>query len=81
MPAVAARGRPWGRSRTFTERGYGFITTADGEDVFFDREAVHRLAFEALTPGRVAGLGIEPGRPGRQAARVFPADEDSFADA
>jgi ribosomal subunit interface protein len=61
----------------FTDRGYGFIRTTEGEEVYFHRHALHELDFESLTPGVPVELEIEAGRSGPQAARVFPPGERS----
>lgn len=62
-------------AKLFTDRGYGFITTADGEEVYFHRNALRELDFRALTPGLPVELEIERGERGPQASRVFPVGE------
>ncbi len=68
--------RPQGTIATlFPRRGFGFIRTGDGEDVYFHRDALHELAFGSLALGLPVELEIEQGRRGPQASRVFPVGE------
>ena len=59
----------------FTDRGYGFIRTGDGEEVYFHRHALHELDFASLAPGQPVELELEEGEQGPQASRVFPVGE------
>jgi ribosomal subunit interface protein len=59
----------------FTDRGYGFITTDTGEEVYFHRNALHELDFASLRLGLPVELEIERGERGPQASRVFPVGE------
>ncbi len=68
--------RPSGTiARLFTDRGFGFIVTDAGEEVYFHRKALHELDFESLQLGLPVELEIEPGERGPQASRVFPVGE------
>jgi ribosomal subunit interface protein len=68
--------RPSGKiARIFTDRGYGFILTDEGEEVYFHRNSLHELEFEALPLGLPVEIEIERGERGRQASRVFPVGE------
>jgi len=68
--------RPAGTiARVFTDRGYGFIVTDDGEEIYFHRNALHQLDFASLTLGLPVEVEIEHGERGLQASRVFPAGE------
>jgi ribosomal subunit interface protein len=68
--------RPAGTiARVFLHRGYGFIRTSDGEEVYFHRNALHELDFETLPTGLPVEFEVEEGRRGPQASRVFPAGE------
>jgi ribosomal subunit interface protein len=62
-------------ARLFSDRGYGFILTDNGEEVYFHRNALHELDFGSLSLGLPVELEIEPGQRGRQASRVFPVGE------
>jgi CspA family cold shock protein len=61
--------------RVLTDRGYGFILTDDGEEVYFHQNALHELDFASLTLGLPVELEIERGERGPQASRVFPVGE------
>jgi ribosomal subunit interface protein len=68
--------RPTGKiTQLFTDRGYGFIVTDQGEEIYFHRNSLHELNFAALEPGFLVELEIERGAEGLQASRVFPAGE------
>jgi ribosomal subunit interface protein len=68
--------RPSGTiARVFTDRGYGFITTDEGEEVYFHENALHELDFATLQIGLPVELEIERGERGPQASRVFPVGE------
>ena len=62
-------------ARLYTDRGYGFIRTDDGEEVYFHQNALHELNFASLPLGLPVELDIEPGEQGPQASRVFPVGE------
>jgi ribosomal subunit interface protein len=64
-------------SSVFTDRGYGFITTAEGEEVYFHQNALHELDFASLRRGLPVELELEQGEGGVQASRVFPVGERS----
>jgi cold shock CspA family protein len=59
-------------SKLFRDEGYGFIAIEDGTEVYFHRNAVHDLAFEALEDGMEVSLNLEPGEKGPQATTVNP---------
>jgi ribosomal subunit interface protein len=68
--------RPSGTiARLFTDRGYGFILTDEGAEVYFHRNALHELDFASLQLGLPVELEIEHGEHGLQASRVFPVGE------
>jgi len=58
----------------FPEKGYGFLTTATGEEVYVHRNAVPHGGFEKLRLGdRVRYvLAVDPGEKGVQASTVVP---------
>jgi ribosomal subunit interface protein len=62
-------------ARLFTDRGYGFILTDDGEEIYFHHNALHELDFASLSVGLPVELEIERGEQGPQASRVFPVGE------
>ena len=70
-PAKAHTAPPEGRvSRLFADRGYGFITTADGREVYFHRNALVDDAFERLHVGDEVRFDEEMGEQGPQASTV-----------
>jgi ribosomal subunit interface protein len=62
---------PLGRVvRLFPERGYGFIETSDGREIYFHRNSVIEPDFELLEIGTGVVFAEEEGDKGPQAARV-----------
>jgi cold shock protein len=51
-----------------TERGYGFIQTASGEDFFVHVSAISGLGYEALAKGQRVSFVVTPSRDGRTKA-------------
>ena len=53
------------------DRGFGFIRTPDGEEVFFHREGLAPdVAFEALRPGEQVSFDLRQGARGPRAENV-----------
>ena len=72
----AAGARPAGViASVFTDRGYGFITTDAGQQLYFHRNALHELDVASLRLGLPVELEIKEGERGPQASRVFPVGE------
>jgi cold shock CspA family protein/ribosome-associated translation inhibitor RaiA len=64
--------------RIFFERGYGFILTDSGDQIYFHRNSVQGgLDFDSLVEGQRVALNYEPGREGPQATVVRPAPPDA----
>ena len=61
-------------ARVFPERGYAFLTTADGEEVYVHANSVAEGGFAALHPGDKVRyvLAPDPGEKGPQASTVVP---------
>lgn len=53
------------------DRGYGFIRSDDGRDVFFHRSGVLG-EFADLQEGQAVSYGVQPGRRGPEAVRIRP---------
>ena len=53
-------------------RGYGFIRSEQGEDVFVHISAVEASGLQALEEGQAVEFDIEQGRKGLQAANLRP---------
>jgi cold shock CspA family protein/ribosome-associated translation inhibitor RaiA len=50
---------PRGRvTRLFPDQGYGFLTSAEGEDVYFNQHSVHGSAFAQLSVGSEVSFTI-----------------------
>mgnify|MGYP002545098400 FL=1 len=52
------------------EKGYGFITVDDGEDVFVHFSSIIADSFKSLAEGQRVSFDIEKGQRGLQAANV-----------
>ena len=53
--------------RLMRDRGYGFITTEDGKDIFFHRTALRGLRFDSLKEGQPVEFEVETGPKGPRA--------------
>ena len=52
------------------EKGYGFITTDEGKDVFFHYSSIQADGFRSLEEGQTVTFEIVEGDRGQQAANV-----------
>jgi len=71
---------PKGRVKWFNDaKGYGFIETPEGKDIFVHFSAVQMEGFKTLSEGQVVTFDIVDGAKGPQAAnvRVEPAESQS----
>lgn len=61
-------------SRMFVDKGYGFVTSTDGREVYFHRNSVVEAAFDDLTVGQPVRLAIAEteSAEGPQATTVQP---------
>ena len=53
-----------------TEKGYGFITTDEGKDVFVHYSSIQADGFRSLEEGQTVTFEIVEGDRGQQAANV-----------
>ena len=53
-----------------SEKGYGFITGEDGEDVFVHFSAIQAEGFKTLEEGQAVSYEIGEGARGKQAGNV-----------
>jgi len=60
--------------RLIRERGFGFITAEDGEDVFFHLSALEGEDFDALEEGTNVEFDLERGPKGPRATNVTVGD-------
>ncbi len=58
-------------TKLFPEEGYGFVTTADGREVYFHRNSVLGGRFEKLEVGTPVRFAEETGEKGPQASTVW----------
>ena len=56
--------------RIIRDRGFGFIRTAEGQEVFFHRSSLQGLNFDALKEGTSVELEVERGDKGPRATTV-----------
>ena len=54
--------------RLVADRGFGFIRTADGTDLFFHRNELQGVDFTSLREGQEMEFEVGKGRDGRNAA-------------
>ena len=52
------------------EKGFGFIETSEGQDVFVHFSAIQSEGFKTLDEGQEVSFDIEEGQRGPQAANV-----------
>jgi CspA family cold shock protein len=52
------------------DKGYGFIASDGGEDVFVHFTAIQMTGYRSLSEGQVVEFDVEQGRKGVQAANV-----------
>jgi CspA family cold shock protein len=55
------------------EKGYGFISQADGADVFVHHTAIQMNGYRSLEEGQSVEFDVQEGQKGLQAANVRPA--------
>ncbi len=56
--------------RVIRDRGFGFIRSADGQEVFFHRSGLQNLNFEGLREGDNVEFEMERGDKGPRAVSV-----------
>jgi CspA family cold shock protein len=67
---------PTGRVKWFNDaKGYGFIETSEGKDIFVHFSAVQMEGFKTLAEGQPVSFDIVDGAKGPQAANVRLAED------
>ena len=62
-----------GKVKWFNDaKGYGFIETEEGKDIFVHYSAINKEGFKTLAEGQVVDFEIVQGEKGPQAANVAP---------
>ena len=61
---------PEGTIKTKTNKGFGFITTGTGEDMFFHRSSVEGVSFDELKEGQRVSYTVGQGPKGPRAENV-----------
>ena len=56
-----------------SDKGFGFITGEDGNDVFAHFSAIQADGFKSLEEGQAVTFDIEEGQRGMQAVNIFKA--------
>lgn len=56
--------------RLIRDRGFGFLRTDDGQEVFFHRSALENLEFDGLREGEKVEFDLERGNKGLRAVHV-----------
>lgn len=58
--------------RVIRDRGFGFIRSADGQEIFFHRSSLQQLNFDGLKEGENVEFEVERGDKGMRAVSVRP---------
>jgi CspA family cold shock protein len=63
---------PEGKIKTLTDKGFGFIATASGKDLFFHNSNLDGVRFEELQQGQMVSYTEGKGPKGPRAENVKP---------
>ncbi len=63
-----------GTIKKLTDKGFGFIDTGNGEDMFFHKSNVVDVSYEDLREGQKVTFSVGEGPKGPRAEDVKPAD-------
>lgn len=64
---------PNGKIKRLTDKGFGFIETANGKDMFFHKTCVEGVSYESLQIGQPVSFSEAHGAKGPRAENVKPA--------
>ncbi len=62
-----------GTVKRLTDKGFGFIETASGKDMFFHKSSVEGVSYESLQVGQPVSFTEARGAKGPRAENVRPA--------
>ncbi len=63
-----------GTIKRLTDKGFGFIDTGDGKDIFFHMSAVIGTSYDDLRDGQKVSFDVGEGPKGPRAENVKPVD-------
>jgi len=58
--------------RVVRDRGFGFIRSSDGQEVFFHSSSLQQMNFDSLKEGDTVEFEVERGEKGLRATNVRP---------
>jgi len=58
--------------RVIRDRGFGFIRSNDGQEIFFHRSTLQQMNFDGIKEGEVVEFEMEKGEKGPRATSVRP---------
>lgn len=58
--------------RVIRDRGFGFIKSTEGQEIFFHRSGLQNIAFDGLKEGENVEFEMERGEKGPRAINVRP---------
>jgi cold shock protein len=61
--------------RVFKDRGFGFIRTPDGQEIFFHRSGLRSTRFESVAEGDAVEFEVESSPKGPRAVNIQVADK------
>lgn len=61
--------------RVVRDRGFGFISSAEGREIFFHRSSLQDLNFDSLKEGDAVEFEVEDGPKGPRAVSVKPSSK------
>ena len=58
--------------RVIRDRGFGFIRSTDGQEIFFHRSTLQQMTFDGIKEGEAVEFEREKGEKGPRATNVRP---------
>jgi CspA family cold shock protein len=59
--------------RLIRDRGFGFLRSTDGQEIFFHRSSLQEMNFDGIKEGQAVEFEVEKGEKGPRATAVRPA--------